>query len=331
VCALAPLRSLPSPVMRRLLTSLLLLAGLVASAPAGASAASFGIADQQASTFANPLYKPLKLKYARYIAPYDVVSDSTQLANFQAWYSAAVHAKQTMFVSFEHSRTAGKQQKLPTKGQYSTAMKKFKRKFPKVREVNTWNEVNRCQRGSDTEGQPKGICKGTRGAKLLNTYYGVSRSVFKGSKFKIVPLNVLDEKNPAPAIKYIKAFKKVARAHPPKIWGVQNYSDTNRFSQTRTKKIIKAIGPRGQIWLLETGGQLKLGARVFGEKVAAKALKCTFKIAKNKRIKRAYIYQFNGDKPEARFDAGLINIDGTKRLGYDVVRKRTRAGKSYCK
>lgn len=315
--------------MRRLVVTSLLAVLSLAAAPSGASAASFGISDQQASTFTNPLYKPLKLKLARYIAPYDVVDDSTQLERFQAWYSAAVRAKQTMFVSFEHSRTAGKQQTLPTKGQYSTAMRKFKRKFPKVREVNTWNEVNRCQKGSDTEGQPRGICKGTKGAKLLNTYYGVSRSVFKGSKFKIVPLNVLDEKNVKPALNYIKAFKKIAKPRP-KIWGVQNYSDTNRFSQTRTKQIIRAIG-KGDVWLLETGGQLKLGSKVFGEKVAAKALKCTFKIAKNKRIKRAYIYQFNGDVPSARFDAGLINVNGTKRLGYDVVRKRTAAGKSYCK
>ncbi len=311
--------------MRRLPTTFLLLALLAVLAPAGASAATIGIADQQASTFTNPLYKGLKLKNARYIAPYDLVSDPNQLARFQAWYSAAIRAKQTMFVSFEHSRTEGKQQTLPTKGQYSTAMKGFKRKFPKVREINTWNEVNRCQRGSDTEGQPRGICRGTKGARLLNTYYGVSRSVFKGSKFKIVPLNVLDENNPAPALKYIAAFKKIAKP-APKIWGVQNYSDTNRFSQTRTKKIIKAIGSKGQVWLLETGGQLKLGDKVFGEAVAAKALKCTFKIAKNKRIKRAYIYQFNGDLPTARFDAGLINVDGTKRLGYDVVRKRTSTG-----
>jgi hypothetical protein len=31
-----------------------------------------------------------------------------------------------------------------------------------------------------------------------------------------------------------------------------------------------------------------------------------FKIAKNPRIKRAYIYQFNGATPDAQFDAGLI-------------------------
>lgn len=310
--------------MRRLTITLLTIAGLAAALPSGASAASYGISDQQASTFNNPLYKPLKLKLARYVAPYDVVSDPVQLQRFAAWYVGALGAGQRILVSFEHSRTAGKEQTLPTTGQFSTAMKAFKRLFPRVKEINTWNEVNRCQVGGRTEGQPRGICRGASGAKVLNRYYGVTRKVFKGSK--IVALNVLDEQNPAPAIKYIKAFKKVAKP-TPKYWGIHNYSDTNRFSQSRTKRIIRAIGPKGEIWLLETGGQLKLGSKTPGEAKAAKALKCMFKIAKIKRVKRVYIYQFNGAAPDAAFDAGLIGFDGTsKRQGYEVVRKRSSKG-----
>lgn len=313
--------------MRRLTTTLLLLAGLAVAAPSGAAAATFGISDQKASTFTNPLYKPLKLSVARYVAPYDVALEADQNARFAPWYKAAVQAKQRMLVSFEHSRTAKKQQKLPTKGQLTTAMKAFKKAYPKVKEINTWNEVNRCQRGKETEGQPKGICKGAKGAKLLETYYTVTRKVFKGSK--IIPLDVLDEQNPAPAIKYIKAFRKVAKP-APKIWGLHNYSDTNRFSSTRTKKILKAFGAKGEVWLLEAGGQLHLGSKNFGEAKAAKALKCMFKIVKtNKRIKRAYIYQFNGEVASSGsyFDAGLIGADGvTKRKGYDVVKKRTSKG-----
>jgi len=317
--------------MRRIAVSSLLTVLALATAPAGAGAASFGISDQQASTFLNPLYQPLKLKFARYVAPYDVAFDQAQAERFLTWYTAALGARQRIVVSFEHSRTAGKEQTLPTKAQYKMAMQAFKAAFPRVREINTWNEVNRCQKGSVTEGQPRGICKGASGAKLLNMYYGVSRSVFKGSK--IIPLNVLDERDPTPAIAYIKAFRKIARP-APKIWGIHNYSDTNRSAQSkrerskkRTERLIRAIGPKGDIWLLETGGQLKLGNKMPGEAKAAKALKCMFKLAKNPRIKRAYIYQFNGAKPEDKFDAGLIGPDGTTtRLGYDVVRKRTSKG-----
>jgi hypothetical protein len=311
--------------MRRLVLSSILLVLALAAVPAGASAAGFGISDQQASTFTNPLYKPLKLKYARYVAPYDVMSDQGQSDRFAAWYRAATKAHQRIVVSFEHSRTPGKERTLPTKGQFTIAMQKFHRTYPGVKEINTWNEVNRCQTGSRTEGQPRGICKGASGAKLLTTYYGIDRKVFQ--RDTIIPLNVLDENNPGPAIAYVKAFKKIARPLP-KIWGIHDYSDTNRFSQTRTRKIINAIGSRGDIWLLESGGQLKLGRRTFGQARAAKALQCMFSIVKkNKRIKRAYIYQFNGDVPTATFDAGLLDVDGTTtRKGYDVVRKRRTGG-----
>ena len=310
--------------MRRLTTTLLLILGLAVAVPSGASAASFGISDQQASTFANPLYKPLKLRLARYVAPWDVTSDAKQRQRMTDWYRGAIRAKQRMLVSFEHSRTDGREQKLPTKAQFTRSMKAFKKAYPRVREINTWNEVNRCQVGKRTEGQPRGLCKGAKGARRLNVYYGVTRSVFKGAK--IIALNVLDENNPAPAIRYIREFKKVAKVRP-KIWGIHNYSDTNRFSQTRTKRIIAAIGGKPEIWLLETGGQLKLGTRSFGEAKAAKALKCMFRIAKNPRIKRAYIYQFNGAAADATFDAGLIGPDGTtKRAGYGVVQKRTSKG-----
>ena len=47
---------------------------------------------------------------------------------------------------------------------------------------------------------------------------------------------------------------------------------------------------------------------------ASKALGCMFTLAKsNKRIQRLYVYQFNpaADPQNARFDAGLINPDGS--------------------
>ena len=98
--------------MRRPL--IILLSMLFLFGAQSAQAATVGISDQQASTFTNPLYKPLNLKLARYIAPYDVVSDPFQLQRFVAWYGAAIMAKQRMLVSFEHSRTKGKEQKAPS-------------------------------------------------------------------------------------------------------------------------------------------------------------------------------------------------------------------------
>jgi hypothetical protein len=91
--------------------------------------------------------------------------------------------------------------------------------------------------------------------------------------------------------------------------------------------LIKEINnKKAEIWLTETGGQLKLRGVVAGESKASNALKCMFSMPKKfKQIKRLYIYQFNGADSSNDFDAGLINPDNTKREGYQVVQKRTSA------
>ena len=78
------------------------------------------------------------------------------------------------------------------------------------------------------------------------------------------------------------------------------------------------------VWLTETGGIVRLGRSFkYSTSRAAKALGCMFTIARTFRhVKRLYVYQFNGAKKGARFDAGLIDPKSKKRPGYTVVQKR---------
>src|SRR5919198_727894 len=57
---------------------------------------------------------------------------------------------------------------------------------------------------------------------------------------------------------YIKKFRRALKVKRT-ICGVHNYSDVNRFRQTGTKALIKALGCK-QIWLTETGGLFKFGS-----------------------------------------------------------------------
>ena len=68
--------------MRRLLVPLVPLLVLLA-VPATGHAYTLGVSDQQASTFTNPLFAPLKFKTARYITPYDVMDSPSDLAAAQ--------------------------------------------------------------------------------------------------------------------------------------------------------------------------------------------------------------------------------------------------------
>lgn len=312
--------------MRRVLLVLLTcLAGLACSAPAANAGVTVGISDQLAKTFFSPLYGPLKMKTARYIAPYDALTDPDQAKRLDDWITGARLQKARILVSFEHSRTAGKQFDMPSIAEYTKQLKAFKAKYGKyVADISPWNEVNVCQKNGRPEGQPVAICKSPKKAVEV---YKAAKKVFP--KAKIVVLDFLDGSNPASAIKYVKEFKRLSKVSGKAIWGLHNYSDTNRYSDSkqRTKAILKAIG-KGEIWLTETGGQVTFKKRTVAEGApyAAKALGCMFYIAnKYKQITRVYVYSFNGTPENVGllFDSGLVDAAGTtKRPGYEVVRKR---------
>ncbi len=311
--------------MRRLvLLSCVLLTGLVV-APSAQAAFSVGISDQLAKTFPNPKFTALKTTVARYIAPYDVMSDPRQLQLMDIWITLARADKQRILISFEHSRTAGKEAKMPTIAAYTKAIKAFKSTYGRfVQDISPWNEVNVCQKNGRTEGQPTKLCKDP---KLAASVYRAAKKVFPRNR--IVVLDFLDGSNPSSAISYVRRFKKSAKPSSKAIWGLHNYSDTNRYSDKtqRTKKLLKEIG-KGEIWLTETGGQVTFQKRSVaeGQKFAAKALGCMFYIAgKYKQIKRVYVYNFNGAPENAglTFDSGLVGDDGvTERDGYAIVKTR---------
>jgi hypothetical protein len=304
--------------MRRLLIPIAALIAVLA-VPAGASAYTLGVSDQQASTFTNPLFAPLKIKAARYITPYDVMESPTDKAQLDAWLTAARAAHQKILISFEHSHRGARAKTLPSVAAYTREIKKFKKAYPFVQSISPWNEVNRrlfFTPATGYQGQPT-----WNSPKRVAQYYNASRTVFKGKT--IVAIDVLDEQNVNRTIKYLKSFLRYAKK--PKIIGFHNYSDTNRFSTTRTKRVLATF--KGKVWLTETGGIVKLGDSFpFSLTRAQKALGCMFTLAKsNKRITALFVYQYNpaSDPQNARFDAGLINPDGTPRPGYNVVKNRT--------
>jgi hypothetical protein len=305
--------------MRRLLLPLALLIAVLA-VPATGQAYSTGISDQQAATFANPDYAPLKLKFARYIAPYDVMDVPAERAELDAWLTAARAANQRILVAFEHSYRQGRQRRLPSVAEFKRHLRKFRRAYPFVREISPWNEVNRCSfvlPDGSYQGQP--TC---RKPKRVAEYYMAARQVFPGRT--IVGVDILDGQNVNGAVRFLRSFLRYA--HPrPKVIGFHNYSDTNRFSTSRTKRILSTFG--GKIWLTETGGIVKfMPSFPFSPSRAARALGCMFTLAKsNRRIQRLYVYQFHSpaDPATARFDAGLINPDNSVRPGYQVVKNRT--------
>jgi hypothetical protein len=280
-----------------------------------------GIGDQQIEMFSNPLWGQLKTKIARYIAPYDAVARPYSLQLAQHWIAAAEADHQQILVAFYHSEYTP--MAMPSVSTYTRDVQKFIKLFPKVRQYQAWNETNR--------GTLAHMFKSPSALESAN-YYKALRSVCKGCT--ITGLDILDGPSINPTLRYVGEFKRdIARLKVPMpaLWGLHNYSDTNRFQSTRTKAILKVVP--GQVWLTETGGIVKFGGafpnvKGSGLKRATKALAYMFKLASsNSRIKRLYIFQWSGGTASTRFDAGLTDAHYNPRPGYVTVCKQLHAAK----
>ena len=306
--------------MRSWLRSMVLLACVLGSAalvPVSANAAIVGISDQNASMFANPLFAPLQIKYARYVTPWDVglKPDSPEAAALKQWVSAAQTAGVRPMIAFEHS--AGDQCPsqpctLPSPSEYLAAIQAFRAQYPQITTLTTWNEANH-----DT--QPT-----ARSSFDTAALYNVLANNCRGCT--IVAADVLDNFGDF-SRKMGLWLKHFASAAPTaRLWGLHNWSDVNRFNTIGLDTMLKSV--KGNIWLTETGGIdsfiTQLGTTSFkpSEARAVKAMNYLFDdvIPHSKRVKRVYVYNWLS-QPTNRWDSGLLDHSGNPRPTYDVLKK----------
>ena len=124
-------------------------------------------------------------------------------------------------------------------------------------------------------------------------------------------------------MRYIKRFRKALKS-PRRFCGLHNYSDTNRFRDTGTRKIIKALGCR-EIWLTETGGIYRFRTGGLNQSASRQKRATTYMFRLARRyplIKRLYVYTWFG-AVTPRFDAGLV-ARGKPRPAYYELRRRLR-------
>jgi hypothetical protein len=300
---------------RRRIALFIVLPVLVLLPAAGSQAYTTGIGDQSPAMFSSPFFQALHVKIARLIVPFDVAHDPGNLARAKQWLNAAKAQNIKPLVAFYHSEISPDH--IPGVDEYREDFKAFTKLFPGVTEYQPWNEANR---GNVNSGQARFH---SPTANQSAAFYDVMREVC--SSCTVVGLDVLDSQHISSTINYINQFKRAVK-HMPDVWGLHNYTDTNRHSGA-TRAIAKVVP--GQIWLTETGGIVKFGRsfpnkRHSGERRAAKALSYMFKLAaSNHKVTRLYIFQWTGSGARERFDAGLTNKGGAKpRPGYFVVRRK---------
>ena len=285
-------------------------AGVSAGARAARSGPYVGISDQDPLTFGDARFTALGMRYARLITPWNSIF--TEPGRLDAWLQAAKAAGIQPLVAFNHARSdncPGRPCVLPSVGQYTAAFKAFYAKYPWVRSYQPWNEANH-------QSQPTG-----RNPKRAAQFYNVVRSTCHGCT--ITAADVLDSPN---LKRWLAAFSRYAKGRPS-LWGLHNYTDTNRFRSTGTNTMLKLV--KGQLWLTETGGIVafttsrgKIALRHDLTR-ARRAIDYLFRLARtSKRITRVYVYQWRKTASGDRFDAGLVAPDNAPRASLYALRRQ---------
>jgi hypothetical protein len=275
---------------------------LAFAAPAGAL--QVGIADNKPDMFSDPRFEGSGVRYARLSVGWDALSSPWQTAQIDAWLGAAHAAGVTPLVSFGHSRT--NRRLLPTPDAFLFEFRRFRARYPWVKEYAAWNEANHC--GEPTCHRPG----------LVAAYYRRLRTDCPDCR--ILAAEVLDMPN---MVRWVRAFRRSA-FEEPRYWGLHNYLDANRHRTTGTRRMLHAV--KGQVWFTETGGivsRKNVRKVTFPEsaKHAATATRFLFRrlVPMSRRVTRVYIYHWNAGTAPSTWDSALIGPTGRVRPAFRIV------------
>jgi len=275
-------------------------------APTGGSRPAIGIGEQQAAMFVDKRFRDLGVDKVRLVASYDTTRVRFERQIVDNWLAQARKAGAEPFITFGHSRLHPS--KLPSVREFRAAFRAFHRRYRDVRVYAPWNEINHAS-------QPT-----SRSPRRAAEYYNVVKA--ECPRCTVLAGDVLDQ---AGMGSYLRAYRRHLDGEP-KIWGLHNYGDTNRFRDRGLKELLAAVP--GDVWLTETGGLVSFGRSFpFDEQRAARAVRYAIKLARdNERVKRLYLYNWTGAPRGARFDAGFVAPDGTARPAFDALRGALASG-----
>ena len=295
---------------------------LVAARPADASY-RVGVSEQSHEMFDSPAWQDLRLKRVRYLVPWDWALTG-QHGEVEAFMSAARAHDQDVLVTFTAHRgcfdegrySRADACRAPSASAYRAAVRTFDDRYPWVRTYSAWNEVNHISQPTFTR------------PRLAVRYYRILRSERGNRGFRVMAADVLDTAN---MHRYLRLFRRRAPGRP-RLWGLHNYKDVNNHTSADTRRMLETVP--GEVWLTETNGIVKFGASPqfdYSESRAARGTRWMFRLAERFRVRRhglrskitrLFAYQWFGAPLGARFDAGLVDLDGTPRPAYFVLQRR---------
>ena len=271
-----------------------------------------GIADQKPDMFTDQRFADLGIDRGRFAIGWDALDSPWQTAELDAWLQGAQANDVEPLISFGHSRTHRRSR--PTPAQLLVQFRRFRQRYPWVTTFATWNEANLC--GEPTCNRPS----------LAAGYYRGLRK--ECPSCTILAPEVLDMPN---MVQWAKDFRH-ALGFSPKIWGVHNYVEANRFKMTRLRNFLRAT-PGSKVWLTETGGLVRRDNASTtdipeGPRHAGEVTRYIFDriLPLNPQITRVYLYHWNAGPTTVTWDSGLINPSGGERSALFVLARVLRFG-----
>ena len=278
-----------------------------AAVPASAAAKlAVGISDQNPGVFSQPKLLSINVTVGRYFAPWNaaVERNKTDLNNARAWINDALATGVQPMISF-----GGNGNYIPSVRQYSAAIKKFMKDFPKVRTYAAWNEPDWVYR-------PKLARNPRLAASYFNALHQACPRCTDVAGEVYLPANQLGS--------YLRAYIRGLH-YRPSAWALHNYYDvrSHRTSQLRVMESLTS----GQIWLTEIAGIERRGHWQYRNQsvfAAARDESFLFSLPRRfHRVTRIYHYDWFGTDPgpNSGWDSGLIGPAGVPRPAYWVVAK----------
>jgi hypothetical protein len=302
-----------------------LLAPSALLAPTVSSGYIVGIGEQSPAFFSDPYLTALAPARTRYITPIDSIFRGR--ATLDAWMTAAREADMEVVVAFNPPA----RMRCPNLGRargcrpipaarFRAAFRAFHRTYPWVRIVQPWNEVNNVTQ--PTAHHPEAVV----------AYYRIVRSVCPGCT--VLGADIQDLPNMVPYTNTLLEDFRAAHVRTPRLWGLHNYTDTNRFVRDRNSSMRKAAALLpGRIWLTETAGLFRFqpqnARQSFRPDLARqrRAMQAIFAQATRyrRKVDRIYLYEWFAPAPSNRWDSGILDARGRPRPVYAVLEQHRLA------
>ena len=315
----------PSSVLITLLAIGILLPAASASAR---SSIRVGIGDQSPAMFASPQFQQLGIRRTRYFVASDVMRDSAERARATAFVNAARNANVSVLLHVSTTDLRSKRGAVVSKSRYKTDAGKLVAYFRGlgVRDFGAWNEVNHHTQETWN--------RVSYAVSYFKSMYSAVRK--RCGSCGVVGLDVLDQRG---VERYMRSFYgQLSRTWRKrlKVVGVHNYSDVNRSRTRVTGSIIKTArryNRSTKFWFTETGALASFQKSFrYSESRQASRIRNMFSLAsryKGQGVQRVYSYNWFGIEnggcgSKCRFDAGLVDADGSPRPVYSVFASKLK-------